>query len=112
MRRAGGSLLAKTGHEYGPFARRFLHYTDPHCELGEPWRSGDALEVIAILDTPSWAALLRLIADFPVMHAVIAAPGSSRRRSVSAMAFEFISENRQIATIREFLASLPDALSG
>ena len=83
-----------------------------HCELGEPWRSGDALEVIAILDTPSWAALLRLIADFPVMHAVIAAPGSSRRRSVSAMAFEFISENRQIATIREFLASLPDALSG
>ncbi|HKF69572.1 MAG TPA: hypothetical protein VKB36_23670, partial [Vicinamibacterales bacterium] len=69
------------------------------------------LEVIAILDTPSWAALLRLIADFPVMHAVIA-PGASRSRSVSAMAFEFISENRQIATIREFLASLPEALSG
>jgi len=82
-----------------------------HCELREPWRSGDALEVIAILDTPSWAALLGLIADFPVMHAVIRRSGSSRPHSVSASAFEFISENSEIATIREFLASLPDALS-
>jgi len=81
-----------------------------HCEVGEPWRSGDALEVIAILDTPAWAALLGLIAHFPVMHAVMSA-STSRARSVSASAFEFISENRQVAAVHDFLASLPETLS-
>jgi len=79
-----------------------------HCELGEPWRSRDALDVIAILDTPAWAALLGLIADFPVMHGVI---GAAKVLSVSASAFEFISETSQIARVREFVASLPEALS-
>jgi hypothetical protein len=81
-----------------------------HSEWGEPWRARQAFEVLAILDMPAWAALLGLIAEFPVMHAGLA-PSAARARSIDANAFEFISENSQIATVRVFLASLPDALS-
>jgi hypothetical protein len=45
------------------------------------------------------------------MHAGITASGPSRPRSISASAFEFISDNSQIATLREFLAALPDVLT-
>jgi hypothetical protein len=82
-----------------------------HLEWGEPWRSRQAFEVLAILDLPAWAALLGLIAEFPVMHASLGASVTTGKRSVDANAFEFISEDSQIATIREFLASLPDMLS-
>jgi len=34
----------------------------------------------------------------------------SRARAVSASSFEFISENSQIAAVREFMQSLPDTL--
>jgi len=77
---------------------------------GTPWRARDALDVIASLDMPAWAALLGLIAECPVIHAGIAASRDSRTRSVSATAFEFISENSQIASVREFMQSLPEAL--
>ena len=36
----------------------------------------------------------------------------SRTRAVSASAFEFISENSQIASVREFMQSLPETLRG
>ena len=39
------------------------------CQAGTPWRARDALDVIAILDTPAWAALLGLIDECPVVHA-------------------------------------------
>jgi uncharacterized protein DUF6178 len=84
-----------------------IHMTT-HWQAGAPWRAREALDVIAILDTPAWAALLGLIAECPVIHAVLTAPRGTR--SVSASAFEFISENRQIASVRQFLESLPDAL--
>ena len=42
-------------------------------KAGAPWRARDALEVIAILDMPAWAALLGLIDECPVMHAGIGA---------------------------------------
>jgi hypothetical protein len=35
---------------------------------GEPWRAGDALDVIMMLDMPAWATLLGLIAECPVIH--------------------------------------------
>jgi hypothetical protein len=82
-----------------------------HWRLGEPWRSREALDAIAMLDMPAWLALAGLLAEFPVMHAGLHASGPSAPRSISASAFEFISENSQIATIREFLAALPETLS-
>jgi hypothetical protein len=67
--------------------------------------------VIASLDLPAWAVLLGLIDECPVIHAGIAAGRESRTRAVSASAFEFISENSQIASVREFMQSLPKMLA-
>jgi hypothetical protein len=78
--------------------------------VGTPWRARDALDVIASLDMPAWAVLLGLIDECPVIHAGIAAGRQSGTRAVSASAFEFISENSQIASVREFLQSLPEIL--
>src|SRR5262249_28595097 len=36
------------------------------CSERTPWRARDALDVIAILDMPAWAALLGLIDECPV----------------------------------------------
>jgi hypothetical protein len=77
---------------------------------GMPWRARDALDVIAILDMPTWAALLGLIDECPVLHAALRASQNPRTRSVSASAFDFISQNSQIASIREFIQSLPETL--
>jgi uncharacterized protein DUF6178 len=85
-------------------------YIELSRHLEEPWRSRKSFEVLAILDLPAWASLLGLINEFPVMHASLSA-SMSGKRSVDANAFEFISEKSQIATMREFLTSLPDALS-
>jgi len=77
---------------------------------GTPWRARDALDVIAILDMPAWAALLGLIDECPVLHAALRASQTPRTQSVSASAFDFISQNSQIASIREFIQSLPETL--
>ena len=80
------------------------------CRSGMPWRARNALDVVAILDMPAWAALLGLIDECPVLHGVISASRNPQTRSVSASAFEFISENGQIASIRESMQSLPETL--
>ena len=77
---------------------------------GAPWRARDALDVMAILDMPAWAALLGLIDECPVLHAGIGVAQGSRARQVSATAFAFISENSQIASIHAFMRSLPETL--
>jgi hypothetical protein len=77
---------------------------------GVPWRARDALDVITSLDMPAWAALLGLIDECPVIHAGIGASRDARTLKVDASAFEFISENSQIASIREFMQSLPETL--
>jgi hypothetical protein len=59
---------------------------------------------------PAWATLLGLIDECPVMHAGIAASPGSGTLAVSASAFELISENSQIASIRAFMQSLPEIL--
>jgi hypothetical protein len=83
-----------------------------HWRAGAPWRARSALEVIAILDMPAWAALLALFDELPVMLANVGVSGGSRPQSVSASAFEFISDNSQIESVCEFMQSLPDVLSG
>lgn len=82
-----------------------------HWRAGTPWHARNALDVIAILDTPAWAALLTLIDECPTLHAVVGALRDSRTLSVSAADFEFISENSQLASIHEFMRSLPETLS-
>jgi hypothetical protein len=82
-----------------------------HWLAGEPWLAADALDVIAILDTPAWAALLGLIAECPVTLANVTPAGAVPPRSIDVSAFEFISENRQIAAVHTFMHALPELLS-
>ena len=77
---------------------------------GAPWRARGALDVIASLDMPAWAVLLALIDECPMLHACVGALRNSRTLSVSASDFEFISENSQIASVREYMRSLPETL--
>src|SRR5262245_56373573 len=79
-------------------------------EAGTPWRAREALDVIAILDMPAWATLLALIDECPALHAYVSASRAPRTLSVNASDFEFISENNQIASVREFMRSLPETL--
>jgi hypothetical protein len=81
-----------------------------HWQAGAPWRALDSLDVIMILDMPAWATLLGLMDECPVIHAGIGASRGARMRAVSTSAFEFISENSQIASVREFMQSLPATL--
>ena len=81
------------------------HYRD-----GAPWRARGALEVLVLLDMPAWAALLGLIDECPVLPAAIGAARGARPRTVSASAFEFISERAQIAAVHEFIESLANTL--
>jgi Family of unknown function (DUF6178) len=81
-----------------------------HWQAGAPWRARDALDVIAILDMPAWAVLLSLIDECPALHAAAGASRDPRMLSVSASDFEFISENSHIASVREFMRSLPETL--
>jgi hypothetical protein len=78
-----------------------------YWRAGSPWEARDALEVIAILDTPSWAALLGFLDQFPTLHAAVAASLAQTTRGVDPAAFEFISENTQIQQIRDFLQLMP-----
>ncbi len=79
-------------------------------QAGTPWRARDALDVIAILDMPAWTTLLALIDEFPALHACVAVSRDPKLLFVSAYDFEFISENTQIASVREFMRSLPETL--
>ncbi len=79
-------------------------------KAGTPWRVRGALDVLTTLDSLAWAALVGLLDECPVMHAAIASR-TTRTLTVSPTAFEFISENSQIATIRDYLQTLPEALS-
>lgn len=81
-----------------------------HWRDGEPWLARNALEVLAILDMLAWTILLALLDECPVLHAGISAAKDSRTLSVSATDFEFISENSQIASVHEFMQSLPEML--
>lgn len=80
-----------------------------HIRDREPWRARHALDVILMLDQPSWAALCALIDECPVIHAALSA-SRQRCRAINPSHFEFISQNSQIEAVRDFMASLPSAL--
>jgi hypothetical protein len=83
-----------------------------HWQAGAPWLARDALDVVAILDMPAWATLLGLIDECPTLHAALGASQRGARQAVSATAFEFISDNSQIASVRSFTNALPELLDG
>ncbi len=79
-------------------------------DAGTPWRARDALDVLAILDMPSWASLVGLLDECPVLPAALTATLEGRIGPVSATAFEFISTTGQIGEVRAFMGRLLDAL--
>ena len=81
-----------------------------YWRAGTPWEARDALDVIARLDAPAWAALCGLIDQFPTLHAAVGASLSGTTREISASAFEFISEKSQLQQVRGFLEVLPRLL--
>jgi hypothetical protein len=81
-----------------------------HAADGEPWRIGDTLDVLVVLDAAAWAALRALLDECPVLHAAVTAAGTGAHR-VDPAQFEFISCNSEIEAVRAFLGSLPERLS-
>ena len=92
--------------------------SDLRRSLGEciradtPWRVCDRLDVIAILDLPTWTILLGILDRCPVVpkDAGRATDGKPALRVNSEV--EFISENRQIDWVRTFVDALPETLAG
>ena len=77
---------------------------------GTPWRARDALDVLAMLDMPSWVSLIGLLDECPVLPAALTATLEGHTGAVSATAFEFISTTGQIGEVRAFMGKLLDAL--
>ena len=80
-------------------------------KAGTPWRAEPSLDVISMLDQPAWAALAALIAECPVIHDALTASLTGRTGAIDTHAFTFIADNADIATVREFMVSLPERLS-
>ena len=79
-------------------------------DAGTPWRARDALEVLAMIDIPSWASLLGLLDECPVLPAALMATLERHTRAISPTAFEFISTTGQIGQVRAFMGRLLDDL--
>ena len=82
-----------------------------HRKAGTPWLAREAAEVLAILDTTAWIAVLGLLDECPILPAALTALLERRTTSVSQTAFDFISTTAQIADIRVFMKALPGLLS-
>ena len=79
-------------------------------EAGTPWHARNALDVIAMLDTPAWVSVLGLLDECPVMPAALTATLDGQTGAVSATEFEFISTCSQLGRVREFMARFLDIL--
>ena len=77
---------------------------------GTPWQAREAMDVLATLDIVAWTALLGLLDECPVIHAALRASLASSPHTIDPDAFEFVSENAQIASVRAFLDALPATL--
>jgi hypothetical protein len=81
-----------------------------HIRNGAPWDAREALDVIAVLDTPAWAALAALIDQLPTRHAALDASLTGATHRIDPSAFEFISEAAHIQLVRDFMRVVPDRL--
>lgn len=80
-----------------------------HLRGGEPWRARHSVDAILMLDALSWAVLRGVLDECPTVHVALTAPRAAR---IDPAAFTFVARNSEIARAREWLASLPAALSG
>jgi hypothetical protein len=83
-----------------------------HLRDGRPWHAREALDTLLSLDMPTWAALLGLIAECPVMHAAVGASLETQTHAISPSAFAFIGHKTQVMEIDKFLRILPARLTG
>lgn len=83
---------------------------DRNRRAGTPWRTQDALDVLNIVDTPTWASLLGLLSECPVLPAVLTAIVEGHTKSVSATAFACFTTSTQIRKVHEFTERLRDLL--
>jgi len=79
-------------------------------DAGTPWRARAALDVIAILDMPTWACLRGLLSECPVLPAALTAIVEGHAGSVSATAFECFTTGAQIRRVHQFANGLLDLL--
>ncbi len=80
-------------------------------KAGTPWREAENLDVVAALDMPSWSILVNLIAECPVVPKGAGMTNAGPLLRVSRE-FDFISEQRQVAWVKDFVDSLPASLAG
>jgi hypothetical protein len=76
-----------------------------------PWLARNALEVIAILDTPTWACVCALLGECPVLPAALDAVLGGHAHSVSATAFTCFSTSAEIRQVHAFADRLGDLLT-
>ena len=89
--------------------RRELHR---ELQAGTPWRVCERLEALSPFDLPTWAALTSLFDECPVMLANVSATRDRPALRVDPSKFQFVSERRHVAAIRDFLGSLAERLTG
>ena len=77
---------------------------------GTPWRAVEFFEVLAILDTPVWAALCGLLSECPVVPDALSAILDRRMKAVSATAFACFTTRAQVGRVRDFAARLREWL--
>jgi hypothetical protein len=80
-------------------------------KAGTPWLARSAAEVLAMLDTTAWVAVLGLLDECPNLPAALTAVLERRATSVSPTAFDFISTTAQIGDVRVFMRALGSMLS-
>jgi uncharacterized protein DUF6178 len=85
---------------------------ETHLAAGTPWLAGDALEVLAVLDTPAWSGLLGLSSECPILTDAVVAIVERRTGRVHPSAFAFIATDADIDTVRSFMGRLPELLAG
>jgi len=85
---------------------------ETHLAAGTPWLAGDALEVLAVLDTPAWSGLLGLLSECPIITDAVVAIVEKRTGRVDPSAFTFVATNTDIDVVRVFMARLPELLAG
>jgi hypothetical protein len=82
---------------------------DRHTEAGNPWHAREELEILAVLDQPSWLILTGLLDECP---AVPPTPTPGKPPLRIAPPSEFIATNDQIVWVRDFLDGLAERLIG
>jgi hypothetical protein len=103
--------LASDDDEVGSQLAALARRMSAQLAAGTPWRARDALDVLAILDAPSWSAVRGLLDECPVLPKPPAAEAGRAALRVSTE-FVFISGIEQVERARGLVESLAGRLLG